>query len=123
VVQREHPHFEAHYLPQYRLRHASEKSLNNLKQLQLDDTLLTAITPQLIKAWVDKRLRAGKNPGTFNRSVTSLKAVLNHAVIEGWLTANPLARLAKLSEDQYARIRRSGLKKLDTRVSGKAVRQ
>jgi len=96
---------EEHYAPQYRLRHTSEKSLNNLNQLQLDDTLLTAIKPQLVKTWMDHRLRAGKRPGTINRAVTALKAVLNHAVTEGWLATNPLARLPKLSEDESARVR------------------
>jgi integrase len=98
-------YFDEYYAPQYRLRHTSEKSLNNLNQLQLNDTLLTAITPQMVKAWVNSRLHAGKKPGTVNRSVTALKAVLNHAVTEGWLAANPLARLAKLSEDEHARVR------------------
>jgi integrase len=55
---------EEYYAPQYRLRHASEKSLNNLNQLQLDDTLLRAIEPQLVKTWMDQRLRAGKKPGS-----------------------------------------------------------
>ena len=98
-------YFGEYYAPQYRLRHASEKSLNDLNQLQLNDTLLTAVTPQMVKTWVDSRLRAGKKPATVNRGVTALKAVLNHAVVEGWLPANPLARLAKLSEDEYARVR------------------
>ena len=96
---------EEHYALQYRLRHTSEKGLNNLNQLGLDETLLSSITPQLVKTWVDSRLRAGKKPATTNRGVTVLKAVLNHAVGEGWLAVNALARLAKLSEDEYARIR------------------
>ncbi len=98
-------YLELHYEPQYRLRHASDKSLNNLNHLQLDDTLLNAITPQLVKVWVDRRLRAGKKPGTINRAITALKAVLNHAVTEGWLATNPLARLAKLSEDESTLVR------------------
>jgi len=96
---------EEHYALQYRLRHTSEKGLNNLNQLGLDETLLSSITPQLVKTWVDSRLRAGKKPATTNRGVTVLKAVLNHAVGEGWLAVNAPARLAKLSEDEYARIR------------------
>jgi len=51
------------------------------------------------------RLRAAKKPATTNRGVTALKAVLNRAVSEGWLSVNPLVRLAKLSEDEYVRIR------------------
>ena len=96
---------EEYYAPQFRLRHTSSKHLNNLTPLHLNDKLLTAITPQIVKPWIDQRLRDGKKPGTINSNLTALKAVLNHAVTEGWLAANPMARLRKMSEDEYARVR------------------
>lgn len=65
-----------------------------------DKLILDEINQYSIENWRNKRLAANASPGTINRNVVVIRAVLSKAVEWGFLRYHPLAGLKKLSVDR-----------------------
>lgn len=94
------------YTPHFKAHHRSIASLGALAPLQpLYSKQLSKLTAAQVKTWRRQRLDSGINPSTINRNIGGLKTVLNHAVEEGHLPANPIAGLGNLKIAEKNRVR------------------
>lgn len=75
----------------------------NFKHLQAKN--LKDISAWEIQKWRTERSKAGLSPSTINRSVTTLKAVLNRALEWGVIETNPLQTIKPLKLDSKGVIR------------------
>ena len=63
---------------------------------QLKDIHLDQIRKALVNDFITKRLKAGRSPRTCNPDVIILRNVINRAMDNGLLPANPIAGLMPL---------------------------
>lgn len=97
---------ETIYRPHYKLHHRSDAALANLNAFRpLFELRLTSLTQERITRWRSDRIRDGRKPTTINRNISALKALLSHAVEEGYLPANPLTGYGALAVEQANRVR------------------
>ena len=69
---------------------------------------MASLTVDEMKRWANKRISEGIKPATVNRQRTMLMALLNHAVENGVLAANPLAKWKRLKVEDKSRVRYLG---------------
>lgn len=89
--------YKATHLPHLKKPKTEEQRLDNLKAwFTVDD--LRKITPTMVDEFRAWRLRKKNTRATVNRYVALLKTMLNRAVDEGYLEANPCRKIKQYSE-------------------------
>ncbi len=72
---------------------------------QWENKQLQDISHFLVANWRKQQLKAGKSPGTVNRSIAYLRALLNHAYHNNVIASHPLATFKQLREDKNKIVR------------------
>lgn len=87
--------FETHHTAKRRGAERERYALQKLRA-RLGPRLLVAVTRATVQEYASDRLADGVKPGTVNREVAVLKAILREAVNAGHLKASPLVRMKPL---------------------------
>ena len=96
-------HFIQEYLEYAKSNKAPKSYLRDIEVLKhftgiIPVDRLAAITPAQLEAYKAKRREQGAKPGTVNRELNTIKAMLNKAVAWGYLSKNPAQTVKKLKD-------------------------
>ncbi len=64
------------------------------------DRPANSITPDEVRGWVDRLLKADYSPKTVNHHLRTLSMVFNRAIAEGWCSKNPCLAVASIKTER-----------------------